>query len=75
MVCRKAGAKDNGAPGERPQYAKGYYAAFVFDLDGNNIECCYYRPLWLTAVQVAPAFIGAVVVGGLAWLVGRAGWL
>jgi catechol 2,3-dioxygenase-like lactoylglutathione lyase family enzyme len=33
-----AGAKDNGAPGPRPQYDEKYYAAFVFDLDGNNIE-------------------------------------
>jgi catechol 2,3-dioxygenase-like lactoylglutathione lyase family enzyme len=31
------GGRDNGAPGERPYHA-GYYAAFVFDPDGNNIE-------------------------------------
>ncbi len=33
----KAGGTDNGGPGER-QYHPGYYAAFVFDPDGNNIE-------------------------------------
>lgn len=33
-----AGGKDNGAPGLRPQYAQTYYAAFVLDPDGNNIE-------------------------------------
>jgi len=33
----KAGAKDNGAPGPR-DYAPNYYAAFVIDPDGNNIE-------------------------------------
>ncbi|HWI74360.1 MAG TPA: VOC family protein [Baekduia sp.] len=33
-----AGYRDNGAPGERPQYHPGYYAAYVFDPDGNNIE-------------------------------------
>ena len=33
----KAGAKDNGAPGPR-DYAPNYYAAFVLDPDGNNIE-------------------------------------
>jgi predicted lactoylglutathione lyase len=33
-----AGYRDNGAPGERPQYHPGYYAAFVLDPDGNNIE-------------------------------------
>lgn len=32
-----AGGTDNGGPGERP-YHPGYYAAFVFDPDGNNIE-------------------------------------
>ena len=34
----KAGAKDNGAPGLRPDYGPTYYAAFLIDLDGNNIE-------------------------------------
>lgn len=33
----KAGGTDNGGPGERP-YHDGYYAAFVLDPDGNNIE-------------------------------------
>jgi catechol 2,3-dioxygenase-like lactoylglutathione lyase family enzyme len=32
-----AGAKDNGAPGPR-DFAPNYYAAFVIDPDGNNIE-------------------------------------
>lgn len=34
----KAGAKDNGAPGLRAHYAPNYYAAFVHDPDGHNIE-------------------------------------
>jgi catechol 2,3-dioxygenase-like lactoylglutathione lyase family enzyme len=33
-----AGHRSNGEPGERPQYHPGYYAAFAFDPDGNNIE-------------------------------------
>lgn len=33
-----AGGKDNGAPGLRTQYHPDYYAAFVYDLDGNNVE-------------------------------------
>jgi len=33
-----AGGVDNGAPGLRPQYHATYYAAFVLDPDGNNIE-------------------------------------
>jgi catechol 2,3-dioxygenase-like lactoylglutathione lyase family enzyme len=34
-------AIDNGGPGLRKQYAPGYYAAFVLDPDGNNIEAVY----------------------------------
>ena len=33
-----AGYRDNGAPGERPEYHPGYVGAFVLDPDGNNIE-------------------------------------
>ena len=33
-----AGFQSNGPPGERPQYHPGYYAAYVLDPDGNNIE-------------------------------------
>lgn len=36
----KAGGKDNGKPGLRPQYHSDYYGAFVFDPDGHNIEAC-----------------------------------
>ena len=38
----EAGGRDNGAPGYRPQYWPGYYAAFVYDLDGHNIEAVWY---------------------------------
>ena len=38
-----AGAKDNGAPGYR-DYSPGYFAAFVIDPDGNNIEAVWYDP-------------------------------
>jgi catechol 2,3-dioxygenase-like lactoylglutathione lyase family enzyme len=37
----KAGGIDNGGPGLRKQYARSYYAAFVLDPDGNNIEAVY----------------------------------
>jgi catechol 2,3-dioxygenase-like lactoylglutathione lyase family enzyme len=33
-----AGHPDHGPPGERPQHHPGYYAAYVLDPDGNNIE-------------------------------------
>jgi catechol 2,3-dioxygenase-like lactoylglutathione lyase family enzyme len=39
----KAGAKDNGGPGYR-DYSPGYFAAFVIDPDGNNIEAVWYDP-------------------------------
>jgi catechol 2,3-dioxygenase-like lactoylglutathione lyase family enzyme len=39
-----AGGKDNGPPGLRPHYHAGYYGAFVFDLDGNNIEAVCHAP-------------------------------
>ena len=39
-----AGGKDNGVPGYRPQYHPGYYAAFIFDPDGYNIEAVYHEP-------------------------------
>jgi len=37
-----AGYRDNGAPGERPQYHPGYYGAFVFDADGHNVEAVFH---------------------------------
>ena len=36
-----AGGKDNGAPGYR-DYWPGYYAAFVHDPDGHNVEAVWY---------------------------------
>jgi len=39
-----AGGKDNGAPGLRPHYHPNYYAAFVLDPDGHNIEAVCHTP-------------------------------
>ncbi|MGC1356484.1 MAG: VOC family protein [Xanthobacteraceae bacterium] len=39
-----AGGKDNGASGLRPQYHPNYFAAFVFDPDGHNVEAVCYTP-------------------------------
>jgi catechol 2,3-dioxygenase-like lactoylglutathione lyase family enzyme len=36
------GARDNGSPGVRPEYSGTYYAAFVLDLDGNNVEAVFH---------------------------------
>jgi len=40
----EAGGKDNGAPGLRPNYHANYYAAFVIDPDGHNIEAVCHKP-------------------------------
>jgi catechol 2,3-dioxygenase-like lactoylglutathione lyase family enzyme len=40
----EAGAKDNGAPGLRPQYHLNYYAAFVIGPGGHNIEVVCHEP-------------------------------
>jgi len=39
-----AGGKDNGGPGLRPHYHPNYYAAFVLDPDGHNIEAVCHAP-------------------------------
>jgi len=39
----KAGGRDNGAPGLRKDYSPTYYAAFLFDPDGNNVEAVCTR--------------------------------
>ena len=50
-----AGGRDNGAPGERP-YHPGYFAAFVLDPDGNNIEVVYHGPAKQSAESVKITF-------------------
>jgi catechol 2,3-dioxygenase-like lactoylglutathione lyase family enzyme len=40
----EAGGADNGAPGYRKDYSPGYYAAFVKDPDGHNIEVVFHDP-------------------------------
>jgi catechol 2,3-dioxygenase-like lactoylglutathione lyase family enzyme len=51
-----SGGRDNGAPGER-SYHPGYYAAFLLDPDGNNVEAVYHGPSTRSAdaVTVTPA--------------------
>ena len=50
-----AGGKDNGGPGERP-YHPGYYAAFLLDPDGNNIEAVYHGDHERSALSVEIRF-------------------
>lgn len=49
------GGCDNGAPGERA-YHPGYYAAFVLDPDGNNMEAVYHGPAQRSAESVEISF-------------------
>lgn len=39
-----AGGRDNGKPGLRPEYHATYYAAFVLDPDGHNVEAVCHEP-------------------------------
>ena len=50
-----SGGRDNGAPGERA-YHPGYYAAFVLDPDGNNIEAVFHGEAKRSAPSVRIAF-------------------
>jgi catechol 2,3-dioxygenase-like lactoylglutathione lyase family enzyme len=54
-VALQNGGTDNGAPGERP-YHPGYYAAFVLDPDGNNIEAVYHGEAKRSAASVTITF-------------------
>jgi len=49
------GGRDNGAPGERA-YHPGYYAAFVLDPDGNNIEVVFHGDATRSAPSVKISF-------------------
>lgn len=49
------GGTDNGAPGERP-YHPGYFAAFLLDPDGNNVEVVFHGPAKRSADSVHITF-------------------
>jgi lactoylglutathione lyase len=51
----EAGGKDHGAPGDRP-YHPGYYAGFLLDPDGNNIEIVFHGPAHYSAESVKITF-------------------
>ncbi len=49
------GGTDNGVPGERP-YHPGYFAAFLLDPDGNNIEAVYHGEAERSAESIKITF-------------------
>lgn len=51
----EAGGTDHGAPGERP-YHPGYYAAFLLDPDGNNVEAVFHGPAQRSSPAVKITF-------------------
>ena len=51
LAALAAGGTDNGGPGER-SYHPGYYAAYVLDPDGNNVEAVYHGPALRSADSV-----------------------
>lgn len=51
----RAGGTDHGAPGER-HYHPGYYAAFLLDPDGNNVEAVHHGPAQRSAASVRITF-------------------
>ncbi len=51
-----SGGQDNGAPGLRADYHPGYYAAFVLDPDGNNIEAVFHGDANRSAPSVKITF-------------------
>jgi catechol 2,3-dioxygenase-like lactoylglutathione lyase family enzyme len=52
----EGGGVDNGKPGERPHYHPGYYAAFLLDPDGNNIEAVFHGEAKRSAPSVKITF-------------------
>jgi catechol 2,3-dioxygenase-like lactoylglutathione lyase family enzyme len=50
-----SGGRDNGAPGVRP-YHPGYFAAFLLDPDGNNVEAVHHGPAKRSAAFIKLAF-------------------
>jgi predicted lactoylglutathione lyase len=54
-IALAAGGKDNGKPGERP-YHPGYYAGFLWDPDGNNIEVVFHGEAQRSAPSVVVSF-------------------
>lgn len=55
QIALAAGGKDNGQPGERP-YHPGYYAGFLWDPDGNNIEVVFHGEAERSAESVVVSF-------------------
>ena len=63
-----AGGKDNGAPRVRPEHAPGYYSAYVFDPDGNNMEALCFSPWWMYVIQYGKYAVGMAGLTSVYWM-------
>jgi len=61
----KAGAMPHGKPGNRTHYTSDYYAAYIIDPMGNNIELVYWAPLWVKLILLFPLLLSAAVGAGV----------
>ena len=77
LLLSAAGGLSNGAPGLRPQYCQTYYAAYMLDPEGRNIEAVCSKP----AILAEPwGYVGwgttVLLGGGAVGLFGKyMGWL
>lgn len=61
----KAGGKCNGPPGVRKEYHRFYYGAFLYDLDGHNVECVCHTPPSLLWISSWPVMLGVIGMSSL----------
>ena len=54
VVTQRAGGRDHGGPGLRPHYGPSYYAAFILDPDGINVEAVCHAEVDLRASDEQP---------------------
>lgn len=69
-----AGGKDNGAPGLRDVYGPDYYAAFVIDPDGHNVEAVCRGPEGPRLAAAVPNLFVGDFARALDWYTGRLGF-
>ncbi|KAG8841819.1 hypothetical protein FRB91_004650 [Serendipita sp. 411] len=77
-LAMRVGSKDNGGPGLRPEYTATYYAAYVFDPEGRNIEVHSMGPgFWAEPKprSVILSALGVAVAVGMSYFANVGGYL
>ena len=74
QAAMKAGGKDNGPPGLRPEYHANYYGAFVLDRDGSNAEAVCHLP-GSQGLDQPPRQFGSEKEQGLGCSTGTFSWV